>query len=82
MFTILRKTVDGRSHDDYYHDYGKAKRALHESMERTMTNIGGTITRKIDRMNSAKGFYEYQVDATLSTGDKCTWALIDGHFLD
>ena len=82
MFTILRKTVDGRIGDDYYHDYGKAKRALNESMDRTMTCIGGTITRKIDRMNTEKGFYEYQVEATLSTGEKCTWALIDGYFSD
>lgn len=82
MFTILRKKVDGRSHDTYYRNYDYAKHELHKSVENTMKILGGTITRKIDRMNTEKGFYEYQVEATLSTGEKCTWALIEEYFSD
>ncbi len=82
MFTILRKTVDGRSHDTYYRSSDNAKAALNKSVKDAIDHIGGTVTRTIDRFNADKGFYEYQVEATLSTGDKCVWALVDGYFAD
>ena len=82
MFTIYRKSVGGRRHDTYYRNWDNAKRELNESMKSALDHIGGTITRTIDRFNAEKGFYEYQVEATLSTGEKCIWALIDGYFSD
>lgn len=82
MFTILSKTVDGRGHDTYYRSWDNAKAALHESVNDAISHIGCIITRTIDRFNADKGFYEYQVEATLSTGNKCIWALIDGYFVD
>lgn len=82
MFTIMRKTVDGRRSESYYQKRENAKRELLESVSRTVNHIGCTIIRTVDRFNEEKGFYEFQVEGTLSTGEKCTWALIDAYFED
>ena len=56
MFTIMRKTVDGRRSESYYQKRDNAKRELLESVSRTVNHIGCTIIRTVDRFNEEKGF--------------------------
>lgn len=82
MFAIYRKNVGGRIHDRYFKDYDKAKTELKRDVERMRDVCGGKVTERIDRMNEAKGFWEYEVRMTIDTGEAVSLAIVDGHFED
>ena len=81
MFAIYRKDVGGRVVDRYFKDYNTAKTELKHDVER-MRDLGGKVTERIDRFNSAKGFYEYEVRMLTAEGEKCSHAIVDGYFED
>lgn len=82
MFAIYRKNVGGRIHDRYFKDYDKAKAELKSGVERMRDVCRGKVTERIDRMNTAKGFYEYEVRMTTGDGEQASFAIIDGYFED
>ena len=81
MFAIYRKDVGGRVVDRYFKDYNAAKTELKHDVER-MRDLGSKVTERIDRFNSAKGFYEYEVRMLTAEGEKCSQAIVDGYFED
>ena len=81
MFAIYRKDVGGRVVDRYFKDYNVAKTELEQDVER-MRDLGDKVTERIDRFNSAKGFYEYEVRMLTAEGEKCSHAIVDGYFED
>lgn len=82
MFAIFRKTVGGRVHDRYFKNYDKAKAELKQDVERLRDTCHGKVTKRIDRMNEDKGFYEYEVRMTVDTGETATLSIVDGYFED
>ena len=82
MFAIYRKNVGGRIHDRYFKNYDKAKAELNSDVERMRDVCGGKVTERIDRMNTAKGFWMYEVRMQLPDGEKASHAIIDGYFED
>ena len=82
MFAIYRKDVGGRVHDRYFVSYDVAKRELKADVERMRDVCHAQITERIDRMNTAKGFYEYEVRMQLPNGEKVSHAIIDEYFED
>lgn len=82
MFAIYRKNVGGRIHDRYFKNYDKAKAELNSDVERMRDVCQGKVTERIDRMNTAKGFYEYEVRMTTGEGEQASFAILDGHFED
>lgn len=81
MFAIYRKNVGGRIHDRYFNSFDKATEELELDVER-MCKSGDVITRRLDYMNTSKGFYVYQVDMTTTHGEKASHAILDGYFED
>lgn len=82
MFAIFRKTVGGRVHDRYFKNYAAARRELHADVQRLRDTCHGKVTKRIDRMNEDKGFYEYEVRMTVDTGETATLSIVDGYFED
>lgn len=82
MFAIYRKEVGGRKHDRYFKSYSSAKRELEADVARMSEVCGGKVVERIDRMNTAKGFSEYEVRMQLPDGEKASHAIIDGYFED
>ena len=82
MFAIYCKNVGGRIHDRYFKNYHKAKVELEADVERMCDICHAKITERIDRMNVAKGFYEYEVRMTLDNGETASLAIVDGYFED
>ena len=82
MFAIYRKEVGGRKHDRYFMDYNNARTELKRDVERMRDVCGGKVVERIDRMNTAKGFSEYEVRMTTSEGEQVSLAIIDGYFED
>lgn len=82
MFAIYRKNIGGRIHDRYFKNYDKAKAELKRDVERMRDVCQGKVTERIDGMNEAKGFYEYEVRMTTGEGEQASFALIDGYFED
>lgn len=82
MFAIYRKEVGGRKHDRYFMDYNNARTELKRDVERMRDVCGGKVVERIDRMNTAKGFSEYEVRMQLPDGEKASHAIIDGYFED
>lgn len=81
MFAIYRKNVGGRVHDRYFKNYDKAKSELLADVER-MKSYGVTEWETIDRMNTDKGFYEYEWRAKNFDGEQVSLAIVDGYFED
>lgn len=81
MFTIYCKNVGGREFDRYFRSWENAKNLLMQEGQE-MLNDGCRFCTKIDRMNSAKGFYEFQYELVTPDGEEVTLSLIDGHFSD
>ena len=44
--------------------------------------LGWKQTRKLDRMNEDKGFYEFEYNLITEEGEKVVLALIDSYFED
>jgi ACT domain-containing protein len=82
MFAIYRKNVGGRITDRYFKNYAAARRELHADVVRMCDVCHAKITERIDRMNVAKGFYEYEVRMTLANGETASLAIVDGYFED
>lgn len=81
MFTIFRKTVNGKTFDRFFHKWENAQVAVEEEVGEFVNRYGWEIVRKIDRMNVEKGFYDFQYD--IRKGDmKATLSLLDGYFID
>lgn len=81
MFTIFRKTVNGRYHDRFFRSWENAKCALIDEVDEFVSRYGWEIIRKIDKMNIEKGFYDFQYDIRKG-GMKATLSLLDGYFID
>lgn len=81
MFTIYCKNVGGRKFDRYFRSWENAKALLMQECD-ALLKSGCTFVAKTDRMNSAKGFYEFQYDLLTPEGESATLSLIDGHFSD
>ena len=81
MFTIYCKNVGGRKFDRYFRSWENAKNLLTQECN-DLLKSGCTFVAKTDRMNSAKGFYEFQYDLITPDGEEVTLSLIDGHFSD
>lgn len=82
MFAIYTKNVGGRVNDRYFISHENAKRELLKDVEDLKNDCGGAILRKIDRMNTSKGFYEFEYRMVLENGERATLAIIDGYFED
>lgn len=82
MFTIYQYKVEDRAFDRYYHSFENAKKSLEQDVAALVERRGWKITRKIDRMNHCKGFYEFQYDLITDSGENATLSLIEGHFVD
>ncbi len=81
MFAIYRKNVGGRIHDRYFKDYDKAKAEILADVERAKS-YGVTEWETIDRMNTDKGFYEYEWRTKNFAGEDVVLAIVDGYFED
>lgn len=81
MFTIYHKDVGGRIFDRYFQKWENAKKLLLEELE-DLKKSGWKVTRKTDRMNSSKGFYEFQYDLLTPDGEDASLSLLDGYFAD
>ena len=81
MFTIYCKNVGGRKFDRYFRSWENAKNLLMQECD-DLLKSGCKFCMKIDGMNSAKGFYEFQYDLITPDGEGVTLALIDGYFSD
>ena len=82
MFTILYKDFAGRKGNRYFRKWDKAKAEMDKDVKDCCDHLGGHVIETIDRMNVAKGWYEYETKAKFPNGEVCTWALIDGYFED
>lgn len=85
MFAIYRKNVGGRIHNRYFKDYKNARSAIAADVQDLCEGGRGVVTETIDRMNHAKGFWDYEVRLTVDTGTICeqaSLAIIDGYFED
>lgn len=81
MFTIYYKNVGGRISQRYFKDWANAKSALLSELEE-MKGYGWSIDGRTDRMNKAKGFWEFCVEGTTDEGEKYSLALIESYFED
>ena len=81
MFTIYCKSVGGRKFDRYFRSRDFAKNLLMQECD-DLLKSGCTFVAKKDRMNRAKGFYEFQYDLITPDGENVTLSLIDGYFSD
>lgn len=81
MFTIYYYNCGGRIHNRYFQKWENAKKLLLEELE-GLKKSGWKVTRKTERMNSSKGFYEFQYDLLTPNNEKATLALLDGYFAD
>jgi len=81
MFTIYSKNVGGRIFDRYFHLWKNAEKLLLEELE-GLKKSGWKVTRKTDKMNLEKGFWEYQYDLLTPNGEDATLSLLDGYFAD
>ena len=89
MFTILLKRVQSKEFgkiefNRYFKDWDNAREVMDEEVARWI-NEGAKITTSLDRMNVAKGFYEYQKILKPREDEPITevsYALIDGYFQD
>ena len=84
-FVILKRIVDGRSFDRYYHSWMYATDVLLDEVREVCNPRNGhyVVERIIDRFNSSKGFYEFE--HTLKSkkdGTLVKLALVDGYFSD
>lgn len=89
MFTIYRKVIispdGGRDvHDTYYRSWENAKAQLDTDAETHKERGYWKPTRNVDRMNTRKGFYEYEKEFASKVDGKLIMrlALIDGYFSD
>lgn len=84
-FVILKRIVDGKSFDRYYHSWMYAKDVLLEEVEELCDARKGrfAVERKLDRFNSSKGFYEFEYTLkSKEDGTLVKLALVDGYFSD
>ena len=89
MFTILLKRVQSKQFgkiefNRYFKNWENAKAVMDEEVENWI-NDDATIKRNLDRMNVAKGFYEYEKILKPREDEDITevsYALIDGYFQD
>lgn len=82
MFAIYRKNVGGRVHDRYFRNYESARQEIKQDVQRMRDILGAVVTETIDRMNVAKGFWEYEVRMALPDGEAASLAIVDGYFED
>lgn len=84
-FVILKRIVDGRTFDRYYHSWMYAKNVLLEEVEDMCNPRNGryVVERKIDRFSDSKGFGEFEYTLkSKEDGTLVKLALVDGHFCD
>jgi hypothetical protein len=82
MFVIYTKSVGGRKHDRYFKSWENAKKELLTDLKCMKEQLGWKQTRKLDRMNEDKGFYEFEYNLITEEGEKVVLALIDSYFED
>lgn len=82
MFVIYTKSVGGRKHDRYFKSWENAKKELLTDLKCMTEQLGWKQTRKLDRMNEDKGFYEFEYNLITEEGEKVVLALIDSYFED
>ena len=82
MFVIYTKSVGGRKHDRYFKSWENAKKELLTDLKCMKEQLGWKQTRKLDRMNEDKGFYEFEYNLMTEEGEKVVLALIDSYFED
>ena len=82
MFIELMYKVNGYNVPRYFKTWDNAKAELQGRLKGLTKDGYAIVTRKIDRMNTEKGFYEYQYDLTTTDGMKIVMALIEHHFDD
>lgn len=90
MFTILTKIVidnegNKNTFDRYFHDWNNAQEVMDKEVNQHIKE-GATLLKSVDRMNVAKGFYEYEkiLEKKYENGEvfNFTYALIDAYFAD
>lgn len=90
MFTILTEIVidnEGKKNtfDRYFHEWNNAQEVMDKEVNQHIKE-GATLLRSVDRMNVAKGFYEYEkiLEKKYENGEvfNFTYALIDAYFGD
>lgn len=81
-FYILQKNFSGRKTHRYFHRWDKAKEEMDKDVAMCCKDLNGKVVQTIDRMNVAKGWYEYEKTAHFPNGEDCRWALLDGYFED
>ena len=82
MFTAFRKSVGGRSHNRYFHDWDNAKAAMEKDIKDMVGAKLAIVTKRYDHFNHAKGFYVYEANGLSHKGEAISWALIDSYFED
>lgn len=82
MFVIYTKSVGGRKHDRYFKSWENAKKELLTDLKCMKEQLGWKQTRKLDRMNEDKGFYEFEYNLITEESEKVVLALIDSYFED
>lgn len=82
MFVIYTKSVGGRKHDRYFKSWENAKKELLTDLKCMKEQLSWKQTRKLDRMNEDKGFYEFEYNLITEEGEKVVLALIDSYFED
>lgn len=84
-FVILKRIVDGRAFDRYYHSWMYAKDVLLEEVEDMCNPRNGryVVERKIDRYNTGKNLCEFEYTLkSKEDGTLVKLALVDGYFSD
>lgn len=81
MFVIYQKNVGERISQRYFKKWDAAKNALTDELNDVLSD-GWIISGRTDRMNTAKGFYEYCVEGRTDDGEYFSLALIESYFED
>ena len=80
-FIIYCKNIGGRKFDRYYHKWENAKEMLMSDLN-DLVNSGCKITSHRDRMNVAKGYYEFDYTLITDEGETACLTLMNGYFGD
>ena len=82
MFTIYQKNIGGRVVEQYFQKWENAKKYMLSDIDLMRSYYGWTINAKDDYFNRYKGIYIYEYRGTTKAGERFTFALLDGYFVD
>ena len=80
-FTIYCKNIGGRKFNRYYQNWENAKKQLESDLS-DLVNRGCKITSHRDRMNVAKGWYDYDYSLVTDEGEDAELSLVENYFAD